>query len=160
MSKQPKQNPGHSSKVNPGLPEKKPVKSSWSDGFIHFLQKQDKKIIIALTIIALGMRLYRLGYLTFWVDEYVHVNRTMEFLKTFKFNHIFGGEKNGILVTISNILGFAIFGKNEFGGRFFIALIGAALVPATYYFCKKLFNIYIGLMVCFFIAFSNTCFLE
>lgn len=120
-----------------------------------FLKKHENVIVIFLFCIALVVRLFRINYINFWVDEFVHVNRSLEFLKDFKFSHIFGGEKNGILVTILNIAGFALFGKNEFGGRFFIGIISAGLIPATYYFCKKLFNNYIGLMSCLFLIFSQ-----
>ncbi|MEO5582989.1 MAG: glycosyltransferase family 39 protein, partial [Saprospiraceae bacterium] len=134
---------------------KQPTRSFWSDFAADLFRKYETVIILFLFCIALVIRLYRINYLNFWVDEFVHVNRSMDFLRDFKFSHIFGGEKNGILVTILNIAGFALFGKNEFGGRFFIAIISAGLIPATYFFCKKIFNNYIGLMSCLFILFSQ-----
>jgi len=121
----------------------------------NFIKTKEGKIVLFLTLLALAIRVYRIGFLSFWVDEYMHVNRAVIFLKDFNFAHLFNGEKNGLLVTLMNVLGFGLFGKNEFGGRIFVALIGSALVPVTYFFCKILFNRPVGLLAAILIVFSQ-----
>jgi len=121
----------------------------------NFIETREKIILLSLTLLALVIRLYRLGYLSFWVDEYMHVNRAVSFLKDFNPTHLFEGEKNGLLVTVLNVLGFALFGKNEFGGRIFMVLLGTALVPVIYYFCKILFNRPVALLSAILVVFSQ-----
>ena len=132
-----------------------------SDSFfsIEFLKKtietREKQILLFLIVVAFLIRVYRLGFLSFWVDEYMHVNRAVSFLKDFNPSHIFQGEKNGLLVTLLNVVGFVLFGKNEFGGRIFIVLIGTALVPVIYYFCKIIFNRPVAFMAAILVVFSQ-----
>lgn len=137
---------------------KKPVKkgSAFSlDPLRKLIESKEGIIVLYLTLFALALRLFRLNHLSFWVDEYMHVNRAVDFLKDFHFSHLFAGEKNGLLVTLLNVVGFGLFGKNEFGGRVFIALLGTALVPVIYYFCKTLFNRPVALMSAILVVFSQ-----
>lgn len=125
------------------------------DALNQFIQIREKQILIFLTLIALLIRLYRLGHLSFWVDEYVHVTKAVNFLRDFRVSRLFEGDNNGLLVSFFNVLGFILFGKNEFGGRIFMVLLGTALVPATYYFCKILFNRPVALLSCLLVVFSQ-----
>ncbi|MBK8279693.1 MAG: hypothetical protein IPK94_06090 [Saprospiraceae bacterium] len=136
---------------------KKPAKNPtrFYDWLVHRFNANEQKIIIVLTVIALITRLYHIGFLSYWVDEYVYVTRAVTFLNEGNISNIIGGEKNGLAITILNTIGFLIFGKNEFGGRYFLPLIGAGLVPATYYFCKTFFSKFIRILTCLFVTFSQ-----
>jgi 4-amino-4-deoxy-L-arabinose transferase-like glycosyltransferase len=112
-----------------------------------FIEKNALKIAILFAVLALVLRLYRLGFLSLWVDEYMH---SLAAIKG-QFKH---GENNGILLTWLNTLFAYVLGHNEFSMRFPVALLGAALVPATYVLGKQIANYKVGLMAAIFVCFS------
>jgi uncharacterized membrane protein len=112
-----------------------------------FIEKNALKIAIIFGVIALFLRLYRLGFLSLWVDEYMHALAAIKG----QFKH---GENNGILLTWLNTLFAYVLGHNEFSMRFPVALLGAALVPATYVLGKQIANYKVGLMAAIFVCFS------
>ena len=112
-----------------------------------FIEKNALKIAILFAVIALVLRLYRLGFLSLWVDEYMHALAAIKG----QFKH---GENNGILLTWLNTLFAYVLGHNEFSMRFPVALLGAALVPATYVLGKQIANSKVGLMAAIFVSFS------
>ncbi len=112
-----------------------------------FIEKNALKIAILFAVIALVLRLYRLGFLSLWVDEYMHALAAIKG----QFKH---GENNGILLTWLNTLFAYVLGHNEFSMRFPVALLGAALVPATYVLGKQIANYKVGLMAAIFVCFS------
>lgn len=112
-----------------------------------FIEKNALKIAILFAVIALVLRLYRLGFLSLWVDEYMHALAAIKG----QFKH---GENNGILLTWLNTLFAYVLGHNEFSMRFPVALLGAALVPATYVLGKQIANYKVGLMAAIFVSFS------
>src|SRR5574343_691331 len=112
-----------------------------------FIDKHALKIALVLGVIALMIRLYRIGYLSLWVDEYMHALAAVKGA----FKH---GENNGIILTWFNTIFAAIFGNNEFSMRFPVALLGAALVPATYVLGNHLANKKVGLMSAILVTFS------
>ena len=112
-----------------------------------FIEKNALKIAILFAVIALVLRLYRLGFLSLWVDEYMHALAAIKG----QFKH---GENNGILLTWLNTLFAYVLGHNEFSMRFPVALLGAALVPATYVLGKQIANYKVGLMSAILVCFS------
>ena len=90
-----------------------------------FIEKNALKIAILFAVIALVLRLYRLGFLSLWVDEYMHALAAIKG----QFKH---GENNGILLTWLNTLFAYVLGHNEFSMRFPVALLGAASVSYTH----------------------------
>ena len=112
-----------------------------------FIEKNALKIAILFAVIALVLRLYRLGFLSLWVDEYMHALAAIKG----QFKH---GENNGILLTWLNTLFAYVLGHNEFSMRFPVALLGAALVPATYVLGKQIANYKVGLMAAILVCFS------
>ena len=112
-----------------------------------FIEKNALKIAILFAVFALVLRLYRLGFLSLWVDEYMH---SLAAIKG-QFKH---GENNGILLTWLNTLFAYVLGHNEFSMRFPVALLGAALVPATYVLGKQIANYKVGLMASILVTFS------
>ncbi len=112
-----------------------------------FIDKHALKIALVLGVIALMIRLYRIGYLSLWVDEYMHALAAVKGA----FKH---GENNGIILTWFNTVFAAILGHNEFAMRFPVALLGAALVPAVYVLGNKIANKKVGLMAAILVTFS------
>lgn len=106
---------------------------------ISFIEKNAIKIAILLAVFGLILRLYRIGFLSLWVDEYMHALAAING----KFKH---GENNGILLTWLNTIFAFILGKNEFSMRFPVALLGAALIPTVYVLGKQIANYRVGLM--------------
>ena len=112
-----------------------------------FIEKNALKIAIFMGVLALMLRLYRLGFLSLWVDEYMHALAAANG----QFKH---GENNGILLTWLNTIFASFMGNNEFSMRFPVALLGALLVPVTYVLGKRLVNYRVGLMSAVLVTFS------
>lgn len=104
-----------------------------------FIEKNAMKIALLIGVIGLVIRLYRLGFLSLWVDEYMHALAAMKG----QFTH---GENNGILLTWMNTILSSVFGNSEFVMRFPVALLGAALIPAVYVLGRDISNYKVGLM--------------
>ncbi len=112
-----------------------------------FIEKNALKIAFALAIIGLFIRLYRIGFLSLWVDEYMHALAAIHG----NFKH---GENNGILLTWFNTT-FAFFlGNTEFSMRLPVAILGAALIPVVFVLGRNLVNYRVGLMAAILTTFS------
>jgi 4-amino-4-deoxy-L-arabinose transferase-like glycosyltransferase len=103
-------------------------------------------IIIALTLIAFFLRIYRVGFLSLWVDEYVHAVRAEGFIHG---KPLFADDNNGILLTVFVALSYLVFGVTEFAARLPSAIFGALLIPLLYFLGKLLFNREIGFVAAF-----------
>lgn len=103
------------------------------------LERHPMKVALVIGLIALVIRLYRIGYLSLWVDEYMHALAAIK-------GQFYHNENNGILLTWFNTTFAYIFGHNEFAMRFPVALLGAALVPAVYVLGKDTADKKVGLM--------------
>jgi hypothetical protein len=91
-------------------------------------------IIISLTVIAFLLRIYRVGFLSFWVDEFIHVVRAEGFIHG---KSLFADDNNGILLTVFVALSYLIFGVREIAARLPSVVFGALLIPLLYY-CGRL----------------------
>jgi 4-amino-4-deoxy-L-arabinose transferase-like glycosyltransferase len=103
-------------------------------------------IVIALTVIAFLLRIYRVGFLSLWVDEYVHAVRAEGFIHG---RPLFADDNNGILLTVFVALSYLVFGVTEFAARLPSVIFGAFLIPLLYFLGKLLFNKEIGLVAAF-----------
>ncbi len=112
-----------------------------------FIEKNALKIAIFLAVVGLCIRLYRIGFLSLWVDEYMHALAAIHG----NFKH---GENNGILLTWFNTTFAFIFGNTEFSMRLPVAILGAALIPTVYVLGKNLVNYRVGLMAAILTTFS------
>ena len=81
-----------------------------------FLEKNIWILIGLLTIIGFGLRVYRVDFLTLWVDEYIHVMRARDFL--LYGTGLLEGENNGVILTFFIVPLFKLFAINEFWARF------------------------------------------
>ena len=108
-------------------------------------------ILLALTVAAFLMRLYRVDFLTLWVDEYVHVDRA----RYFPDMPLFTDDNNGILLTMFILPLFKLFGVSAFWARFPSVVFGALLVPMIYLFVKKYFNRNVAILSAALVTFST-----
>ncbi len=100
-------------------------------------------ILIALMIVGLLIRVSSLPNLSLWMDEYVHVMRAKNFLNGS--GPLFTDDNNGILLTLSLLPGFALFGAKVFWARFPSVLFGVGLIYVVYRMGTHLFNRFVGL---------------
>jgi hypothetical protein len=103
-------------------------------------------IIAALTVIAFFLRVYRVGFLSLWVDEYVHAVRAEGFIHG---KPLFTDDNNGILLTVFVSLSYLVFGVTEFAARLPSVILGALLIPLLSFLGRLLFNKEIGLVAAF-----------
>jgi len=114
-----------------------------------------KQIVIWLFILATFsfiIRVIHIGELSLWVDEYVHIRRSKNWLQGT--GPLFADDNNGILYTIFIVPFHALFGVTPFWGRFPSVLFGTTAVLLTYVLGTKLINSYVGYLSSFFMAFS------
>jgi 4-amino-4-deoxy-L-arabinose transferase-like glycosyltransferase len=116
-------------------------------------QKYSVYIILLLTLGALIVRGYRVGFLSVWLDEYPHILPAIDVLKG---NSITQGDSdlNGIFITWCVTLFFKLFGISETVARIPSIIFGSLSVPLVYYFGKKLYNRSIGITAATLMAFS------
>lgn len=100
-------------------------------------------IVVALTVASLILRVYRVDFLSLWVDEYIHAIRAEGVLKG---KSLFGDDNNGIFLTLLIVPSYLIFGVNELASRFPSVLLGTLVTPLLYLFGKMLFNRTVGLL--------------
>jgi len=117
-----------------------------------FLEKNIWILIGLLTIIGFGLRVYRLDFLTLWVDEYIHVMRARDFL--LYGTGLLEGENNGVILTFFIVPLFKLFAINEFWARFPSVVFGSLSIPLIFYLGRMLFNTPVGLIAAFISTFS------
>ena len=100
-------------------------------------------ILLSLLGVGLLLRLLNMSELSLWMDEYVHVMRAKNFLEGD--GPLLTDDNNGILLTLSLLPGFAVFGTSVFWARFPSVLFGLGLIYVVYRLGTHLFNRYIGL---------------
>jgi len=119
---------------------------NWKD-----LSKYAPYIVALITIVAFIVRAYRIGYLSVWLDEYMHINPAIATLNDTAINQ---GDMNGIFLTWCVTAFFKIFGISEGVARIPSIIFGSATIPFIYIFAKKLYNNNIGITSSFLYAFS------
>lgn len=121
------------------------VRNSFPDW--SFLSGKTTIIILAvITLAALLLRYYQLGYLSLWVDEYMHVSPAYRFLKG---GSMMQSDNNGIFLTWVIIAFFKLFGASEITARIPSILFGSLSIPLIYFLAKKLFNRNVGIIAAF-----------
>jgi len=108
-----------------------------------WLVRYTPHIVISLTVVAFLLRIYRVGFLSFWVDEYVHAVRAEGFIHG---KPLFTDDNNGILLTVFVALSYLIFGIKEIAARLPSVVMGALLIPLLYYCGKLLINKEVGIV--------------
>ena len=100
-------------------------------------------IIGILMLIGFILRIFNVGVLSFWVDEYVHVDVAKNIAETGGIGNV---QIHGLILTSIIALFFSIFEINEFWARLPSVLFGTASISLIYLLGKKLFNKQIGLI--------------
>jgi len=115
------------------------------------LSKYAPYIVALITIVAFIVRAYRIGYLSVWLDEYMHINPAIAILNDTAINQ---GDMNGIFLTWCVTAFFKIFEISEGVARIPSIILGTATIPFIYIFTKKLYNNSIAITSSFLYAFS------
>lgn len=112
-----------------------------------------KAAVLAVVLLAFGLRLFRLDYQSLWVDE-----ATSAYLTTLSPVEIVLNRANGLHppTYFLALTGWAaLAGRSEFSLRFFSAGIGLLLVPLAYRVGRRLFaDFWTGLLAAFLAALS------
>ncbi|HKZ41228.1 MAG TPA: hypothetical protein VJ044_09725, partial [Candidatus Hodarchaeales archaeon] len=96
-----------------------------------FLERYTPYIIVSLTVIGFVLRIYRVGFLSLWVDEYIHAVRAEGFIHG---KPLFAEENNGIILTVFVALSYLLFGVTDFAARLPSVIFGTLLIPLLYFF--------------------------
>jgi len=109
---------------------------------INLLDKYGIWIILILSLAVFIFRMQRLGFLSLWVDEFVHCNDALHAVQGKPY---LLEDKMGYLLTVSIIPFFKIFGISGFVARIPSVIYGVATIPLIYYLARRLFNSYVGI---------------
>ena len=107
-----------------------------------------------LLVILLGatiLRMYQLGFLSIWVDEYIHVLNAKKMVEGIPLAQ----KGNGVLLTLSIYPFFKIFGVNDFMARFPSLIYGVLSIFVMFKIAKRLFNIEIAYLTAILLAVSQ-----
>lgn len=94
-------------------------------------------LLIVIVASAFFLRVHQLGYLSIWVDEYIHVLRAKNMVTGVEST---GFENNGLLLTYSIYPFFKIFGISDFWARFPSVLYAIGSIILLFIISKRLFN--------------------
>jgi 4-amino-4-deoxy-L-arabinose transferase-like glycosyltransferase len=104
--------------------------------------------LAVITLLAAGLRFYRLGEWSFWIDEIFTINHAMSHFSTIELllKNI-PPSRNWIPVSvILDAQALKLWGVTEWSARLAPALIGVLTIPILYFPTKKLFNPHIALI--------------
>lgn len=93
-------------------------------------------LLILILLGATFLRIYQLGFLSIWVDEYIHVLNAKKMLEGIPLVQ----KGNGVLLTLSIYPFFKIFGVNDFMARFPSLIYGVLSIFVMFKIAKRLFN--------------------
>ncbi len=94
--------------------------------------------LISISFLAFIIRLYRVDFLSIWVDEIVHVKTAKAFL--FNNQSLITDDNNGIFTTFIITLFYKLFGISEFTTRIGSVILGASSIPLAYILAQRLFK--------------------
>jgi 4-amino-4-deoxy-L-arabinose transferase-like glycosyltransferase len=103
------------------------------------LRQTEKAILLAITVLALSLRFFRLDFQSFWSDEMQTATYAQQSL-SFIFKFCLTRDLNPPLFYYLEKLLIQFFGLSDFVLRSSSAFFGGALVPLLYLCTRKLFN--------------------
>lgn len=114
-------------------------------------------LLLVITIAAIGLylRLANLGYLSFWVDEFPHVDAAINLLEKGKpllpsgFSYT-----RSLPFTALVAISFKFLGVSEFAARLPSIFFGAGIIPLSYVIGRRFFDRATGLVAATLLAFS------
>ncbi len=107
-------------------------------------------LLLFVFLLALGLRLYKLGFQSFWHDEFCYVKFAAAPGVHFGFSRLL----SPVYVAVMKVW-FLLFPVSEVSARIPGALFGALTIPAFYLLGKELFNVRVALWASFFLAVST-----
>lgn len=118
-------------------------------------QRYELGLLIAIILLAAGLRFYRLGAWSFWIDEIFTINRVVT-----HYGSLEGAVRTIAtakwmplsLLLISPVL--KLFGANEWTARLVPALIGIASIPTLYLPTRRIFGPTVALLAALLLAIS------
>jgi mannosyltransferase len=99
-----------------------------------------------ITLLALVLRMYKLGEWSFWIDEVYTIQRVQNVLASFSFNTPI----SLWLITAT----MEIFGNSDWSARLAPALIGVISIPLIYFPVRKLFDPGVAILSALFLTLS------
>jgi hypothetical protein len=111
-------------------------------------------LLTAITGLALGLRFYKLGEWSFWIDEVFTINHaTAHFSSIEKIIQNTPPARNWVpLSVMATAQVINLLGLNEWSARLASALIGTITLPLLYFPVKRLFGAGVGLMMALLLA--------
>lgn len=120
---------------------------------LQHLRKKENLALAVILLIAFLLRIYRLGYESFWLDELHTANETNPALSLSQlFHYLWMSDQHPPLFFLLERLVFTVFGRSEVSARMLPLLAGVAGVYAIYLLGKEMLNKELGL-----IAAAFTC---
>ncbi len=111
-----------------------------------FFSKKAFTLVLLFTIVGFILRIYRLSFLSLWVDEYVYTRILQNVLEG---SGNIGSNKHGLIYMLIALPFVKIWGMSEFWLRLPAVIFGAGCIPLIYLLGKRLFNKTIGLLSAF-----------
>lgn len=117
---------------------------------LPYLKKLGLPILILIIIIGFYLRVYNLGFLSVWIDEYMHIGPAHRWLNGGNFLQ---SDNNGIFLSFIVTAMFKLFGIGEFQARFPSVIFGCGSIYLTFLVAKTLFKnktiaLYSALVIC------------
>lgn len=112
-------------------------------------QRHEFWLLVGITLLAAGLRLYRLGTWSFWIDEMFTVQRAQSSLNLATI--LSEWPPLSILLTGGAL---SLLGVNEWSARLVPALVGIASVPALYLPTRKVFGPAVAVLSALLLALS------
>lgn len=119
-------------------PKARAAKRVWSSAAVQYAA------LAAVTLLALGLRLFRLGEWSFWIDEVLTVNYVLDGYRPLSEPTSFG------LIALA----FELYGVSDWSARLVPALIGVVTLPLIYFPTRRLFGPAAALLAVFLLALS------
>jgi hypothetical protein len=110
-------------------------------------------LLILLTLLAAGLRFYKLGEWSYFIDEFHTLESIGLFFSATPLGPLFRPNSRAAFWLLTK-LSLMIFGESAFSLRFFPYIFGTLTIPLVYCPIKHLFNKYVALISVFIIAVS------
>jgi hypothetical protein len=110
-------------------------------------------ILILLTLLAAGLRFYKLGEWSYFIDEFHTLESIGLFFSATPLGSLFRPNSRAAFWLLTK-LSLMIFGESAFSLRFFPYIFGTLTIPLVYFPIKHLFDKYVALISVFIIAVS------
>ena len=111
--------------------------------------------VLLITLYGFILRIYNLGYQSFWYDEGYSVNAALCMLERglpiLPSGHFYS---TGILNTSLIASSIGLFGVNEFSARLPSVLFGVLIIPLVFFFVKRIGGKRLALLTAFLVTFS------